>query len=466
MKEENYLLRAARNTLLDMLLESRGTTFPLADLPTSTPVEMVYFNNPGTVRVDYHQPDVTYQVFEGDTPYSEIGHSDTRTGILLDTTPLTGESHAFKVVATKRYYVPLSKPLSKVLYKVVNIKVGVNTGLEVVASKTQVAFNEKNTLTIKSPQAGAIYYISNITGSSNMPLSAEVLCEGGDLAIETTDGLKEDVVLSVTVRDPNTGSSGVLDMKIPVKVELNFNLPAAWLVNNADTPGDAQPALDYGGRALIRLQNTQKSVTYRLFLKEMDGAPLPEPETWMSRELRGTDGDLDLPVTGTLTEDLIIGIIARKPGSLPEGVSLNASLIIPVRPALITKLNVLTSEDPEDKNTSIQVTGVQCGVIYQLYQQQDDKAIAVGEPVFYHRNAGIGNTRISGDYIADHYRVEDGMANWVKSEFVVGSVDIEDKKIVVLPAGVVEHTTIFYVVAKKSTTGFAVQLRDIIVTIA
>jgi len=224
--------------------------------------------------------------------------------------------------------------------------------------------------------------------------------------------------------------------------------------------------LDYGGRALIRLQNTQKSVTYRLFLKEMDGAPLPEPETWMSRELRGTDGDLDLPVTGTLTEDLIIGIIARKPGSLPEGVSLNASLIIPVRPALITKLNVLTSEDPEDKNTSIQVTGVQCGVIYQLYQQQDDKAIAVGEPVFYHRNAGIGNTRISGDYIADHYRVEDGMANWVKSEFVVGSVDIEDKKIVVLPAGVVEHTTIFYVVAKKSTTGFAVQLRDIIVTIA
>jgi hypothetical protein len=467
--KEDHLLRAARNTLLDMLLESRGTTYPLADLPTSTPTDMVYFNNPGTVTVSYHQSDVSYQVFEGDEPYSDVSQSDTGRDISLVTKTMTGESHAFKVVATKRWFGPPAVPpkgtvlLSKVLYKVVNIKVGVNMGLEIVAAKTQLAFNEKNSLTIKGPQDGAIYYIS--TGKDNVPLSREVLCDGGDhLTIETTEGLKEDIVLSVSVRDPNTKSSGVLDAKIPIKVEPDFSLPASWLVNNADGPAGVKPALDYNGRAIIRLLNSQKSVVYRLFLIQMDGAPAPEPETWMGRELRGTDGDLDLPVTGQLTEDVIIGIAVRKAWSLPDTPPLKAIVIIPVKPEPVAKLSVLENENPKDKNTYIQLTGAQRGIVYQLYQQETDKP--VGDAVFYHRNLGIESTRIGGDWIADHYRVEDGMSNWVKSEFVIGSIDTEDSRTIILPAGKIKVTTTFYVTAKKSTTGFIEQLPPVTVTIA
>ncbi|RLJ79417.1 hypothetical protein [Pedobacter alluvionis] len=458
MKNEDHLLRAARNTLLDMLLESRGTTYPLADLPTSTPIEMVYFNRPGTVIVSHPQPDVTYQVFEGDTPYSEVYKNDSRRAISLDTIPLTGESHAFKVVATKRY--SRRAPLTKVLYKVVNIKVGVNTGLEVIASKTLLNFNEKTALTIKEPQAGAEYYIC-LKRDHNVPLSAKVLYEKGDLSIETTDGLKEDTVLSVAVHDPNTGSSGTLDMQITIQVKPNLDLPALWLAKDSN---NARPAIDHLGRAFIRLSNTQSSVTYQLFLVDMDGVGPPETETLMGNKYKGTDGDLDLPVTGILTEDVVIGVIARKTGSLPNGTYLKKSVIIPVKPDPKIKLTVLTSEDPEDKNISIQLNGAQRGIIYQLYQQEGNKP--VGEPVFYHRNLGIGNTRIGGDFIADHYNVDAGMDNWVSSEFVIDTMDIEDKKILILSAGLVEDTTAFYVSAKKSTTGFTEFLPPVTVTIA
>jgi len=458
MKNENHLLRAARNTLLDMLLESRGTTYPLADLPTGTPLEMVYFNRPGTVIVSYPQPDVTYQVFEGDTPYSEVYKNNSRRAISLDTIPLTGESHAFKVVATKRY--SRRAPLTKVLYQVVNIKVGVNTGLEVTASKTLLNFNEKTTLTIKEPQAGAEYYIC-LKRDHNIPLSAKVLYEKGDLSIETTDGFKEDTLLSVAVHDPNTGSLGILDMQITIQVKPNLDLPALWLAKDSD---NTRPAIDHRGRAFIRLSNTQSSVTYQLFIVEMDGVGPPETETLMGNKYKGTGGDLDLPVTGILTEDVVIGVIARKTGSLPNAAYLKKSVIIPVKPDPKVKLTVLTSEDPEDKNISIQLNGAQRGIIYQLYQQEGDKP--VGEPVFYHRNLGIGNTRIGGDFIADHYNVDADMDNWVSSEFVIDAMDIEDKKVLIFPAGKVEDTTTFYVAAKKSTTGFTELLPPVTVTIA
>ena len=461
MKNEDHLLRAARNTLLDMLLESRGTTYPLADLPASTPLEMVYFNKPGTVTVSYNQPDVTYQVFEGDTPYSEVYKNDSRLAVSLDTIPLTGESHAFKVVATKRYN--RRAPLTKVLYQVVNIKVGVNMGLEVVASKTLLNFNEKTTLTIKDPQAGAEYYIC-LKRDRNVPLSARILYEKGDLSIETTDGFKEDTILSVVVHDPNTGSSGILDMRITIQVKPDFDLPALWLAKDPKDGNNVRPAIDHSGRAFIRLSNTQSSVTYQLFLVDLDGAGPPETETLIGNKYKGTDGDLDLPVTGMLTEDVVIGIIARKTGSLPDGGYLKKSVIIPVKPDPKVKLKVLANEDPEDKNISIQLTGAQRGVVYQLYQQEGDKPI--GEPVFYHRNLGIENTRVGGDYIADHYNADAGMANWVNSEFVIDAMDIEEIKILILPAGHVEETTTFYVVAKKSTTGFTGLLPPVTITVA
>jgi len=461
MKNEDHLLRAARNTLLDMLLESRGTTYPLADLPTSTPLEMVYFNKPGTVTVSYHQPDVTYQVFEGDTPYSDAYKNDSRRAISFDTIPLTGESHAFKVVATKRY--SRRAPLTKVLYQVVNIKVGVNMGLEVIASKTLLNFNEKAILTIKGPQVGAEYYIC-FKRDRNVQLSAKVLYEKGDLCIETTDGFKEDTILSVVVHDPNTGSSGILDMRITIEVKPDLDLPALWLAKDTKDGNNVRPAIDHRGRAFIRLSNTQSSVTYQLFLVDMDGTGPPETETLIGNKYKGTDGDLDLSITGMLTEDVVIGIIARKTGSLPDGGYLKKRVIIPVKPDPKVKLKVLTSEDTEDKNVYLQLSGAQCGIVYQLYQQEGDKPI--GTPVFYHRNRGIGNTRVGGDFIADHYNVDDGMANWVKSEFVIDAMNIEENKILILSAGHVEDTTTFYVVAKKSTTGFTELLQLVTITVA
>ena len=57
------------------------------------------------------------------------------------------------------------------------------------------------------------------------------------------------------------------------------------------------------------------------------------------------------------------------------------------------------------------------------------------------------------------------MKNWVKSEFVIDEVTIEESKILLFPAGEITETSTFYVVAKKSTTGFTETLPEITVTI-
>ncbi|TCD01778.1 hypothetical protein [Pedobacter psychroterrae] len=502
MNEGNYLLRGARNTLLDMLLEPIGATYPLFDLPVKPDVDVVYYDNPAEVRVSYVQPDVSYQVYEALDKPLKGQHSDRGTDIVLKTDTLKEQVHAFKIKATKILYPepeadgklpPAKIPLSNSLFKVANVRVGINAGLVVVPEKSDINYGDKITLTIKNAQKGAYYSIiyydnginnqeieqlmdvnagpvaekvaevrdqdSKIITPAHTRISETLLGDDADLQVKTLYGLREDIQLRIAVIDKNTDLAGMLKAVTTINVAPNLKLASTWVSGTPAIEYNKSGAADYGSMVSIRLIDAQLSTQYRIRLDEIDAdATNPAIHDFLCDWMTGIKGVMDIPMSAGVSEDMIVRVIARKTADNLQG-ELESQVFIAVYPDRGKKITVAANPDPGINGKIVKVYAPQRGIIYQLHNIKTDELLA--PPVFYNRNYGIGKTRIGQDFMATKYQEGDAMGtDWmVKSLFAVDAM--EDKDNIELPTGAITEDTKFEVLATKSTTGFAAVIKMI-----
>ncbi|WPV01754.1 hypothetical protein SNE26_08215 [Mucilaginibacter sp. cycad4] len=496
MAEENYLLRGARNTLLDMLLDPIGGTYPLFDLPVKAVSDVVFYNNAAELIVSNSQPDVLYRVFEDINNPGEGLHTDSRSDLILKTGLLINQVHAFRVLATKIY----SPQNSCVLLQGANIRVGVNTGLEVVAGRNLLNYGDKAVLIVKNAQKNANYSIIYYTKSGEALSVSQLMCidnkqelettpypavkttgadeiiavrisplvlgNDADIRLETIYGLREDMELSVAVFDENTGLSGVLLKVTTISVMPDLNLPLDWFMQKSKTQTGAA---DYGSKVGLRLGNTQKSVKYQLKLEAIDSdEPLLPPDNLLSNWFVGDGDTFDILLNIPAKEDMVIVVTAQKLSDASHTGQLTSQVIIPVYPDENKKLSVVSVTGSGDK--AIRLDQPQRGILYQLRNPGTKEMI--DPPVFYHRNYGIGNTRVSANVIERLYKTEKidlkGNRTFAKSLFVVDTCNQNneaEKDMALLPVGPLADTASFEVTATKSTTGFSVIIDTVKVSI-
>jgi hypothetical protein len=499
MAEENYLLRGTRNTLLDMLLEPIGGTYPLFDLPVKAVNGVVFYNTAAEVVVSNSQPEVLYSIFEDINNPGEEQHTDTE-DIVFKTGLLKEKVHAFRVKATKAY----PPKASSILLQTAYIRVGVDRDLNVIAEKDTLNYGDRAALIVKKAQKGAkysiIYYykasgdvpVSDLmeikdgdivektrypadksTGTIEMigaHVSAKLLGNDADLRLETTYGLKENMELRVAVEDEDTGLSGILLQTAAFNVMPHLNLPVAWFSKNSKVQTNNTNAADYRGTVGLRLGNTQKSVKYQLKLNEIDwDGPTPAPSDLLSDWIAGNGETVNIFVNIPAREDMVVVILAKKltPGS--PTAQLTAHVIIPVYPDPDKKLSVVSPAAPDDNHKAVRVDLLQRGILYQLRSPETKEMI--GLPVFYHRNYGIGHTRVSADVIERRYKNEEAglraSSLLIKSLFVVDFCNPKnepEKDVALLPVAHFVGTALFEVIATKSTTGFSVIIGTVTVS--
>jgi len=193
------------------------------------------------------------------------------------------------------------------------------------------------------------------------------------------------------------------------------------------------------------LKNTQKSASYYIRFEDIDDDTADKAvlqNTTIGELIPGNNGTIKLPVTN-LTEDLTISIVARKNASGLEK-TLPKTLFIPVKPDKNKELSIVEGSIHAGDTATIKISNTQPGILYQLRQVNKDKTFTnIGNPVFHHRNHGIGRARIETDFAIG--RFEDSF--------------------VLLPAGVVEQTTTFNVLATKATTRQEADMGNIKVTV-
>jgi hypothetical protein len=488
MAEENYLLRGTRNTLLDMLLDPIGGTHPLFDLPVKAVNDVVFYNTAAEVVVSNSQPDVLYRVFEDINNPGEGQHTNNRADLVLTTGLLGDQVHAFRILATKIY----PPENTSVLLQVANIRVGVNRGLEVVAERDLLNYGDKAVLIVKNAQKGAnysiIYYTKAIAALSISQLmvineeqdieaisyqadktegtsetivlrvSPKITGSDADLRLETTYGLREDMELRIAVYDENTGLSGILLQVTTINVMPDLNLSADWFMQKSKTQTGAA---DYGSKVGLRLGNTQKSVKYQLKLDSIDfDEPVLPPDNLLSDWVAGNGDTLDILLNIPPKEDMVVVITAEKLSAASHTAQLTSQVIVPVFPDGDKKLSVMSVARPGDNSKVIRLDHPQRGILYQLRNPATKEMI--GSPVFYHRNYGIGDTRISANLIDRLYKKEKadltGSSLLVKSLFVVDTCNQNnepDKDVALLPVDTLADTASFEVIATKSTTGFS-----------
>ncbi|MFC0518068.1 hypothetical protein ACFFGT_27890 [Mucilaginibacter angelicae] len=487
MAEERFLLRASRNTLLDIVLNEVGGTYPLTDLPVKAESDFVFYDEPAKLVLDYSQPDVKYLVYE------DIEHRSPQNGtgaeLTLLTLPLKVQAHAFRVKAIKRY----GKTLDSTLLQTILITIGVNRGLEIVAEKPIITYGEKAALIIKNTQKNAryaIFFEHNAVDTSDMArqivlednvfpdelppsglkeqlpdnckrylLSKSKLSEnGGDIRIETQYCLRETIDLKVWVFDEDTRQAGILLKTTPISVTPNVNLPATWysLANSEDVNNTG--AINYSGKVGIRLQQTQKSANYFICLGGIDtDAPDRSAGELLTAMVAGTGAQLDIPLPMAIKEDTLVTIRVNKP-TLDLASELIATVMIAAYPDANRKFSLITGTSDDERAVIIRIDNPQRGIIYQLRDAETKKAVS--EPFFYHRNQGTGHMRVSKNREGlKSKNTATSEYEWLKGQFVVGSCnqgnEPENAKVLLTlnkknKPGAVEITAI------KSTTGFVV----------
>lgn len=488
MGEERFLLRASRNTLLDVVLNEVGATYPLTDLPLKAESDVVFYDEPAKLVLGYSQPDVKYLIYE------DIEHCAPQNGtgaeLTLLTLPLKVQAHAFRIKAVKMY----GNTLDWTLLQTVLITIGVNRGLEIVAEKALITYGEKAALIIKNTQKNAryaIFFEHNAADTAGMArqiiLENDVLpdelpiaglkeqlsdnCKryllsksklsknGGDITIETQYGLREDMELKVWVFDEDTMQVGILLKTTPIAVTPNVNLPATWysLANSEDVSKSG--AINYSGKVGIRLQQTQKSANYIVCLDGIDtDASDRSAGELLTAMVAGTGAQLDMPLPMAVKEDTLVTIRVNKP-TLDLGSELIATVMIAAYPDTGRKFGLITGTSDDERAVIIRIDNPQRGIIYQLRDAETKKAVS--EPFFYHRNQGIGNMRVSKN--REGLKSKNGAASendeWLKGQFVIGGCNQDnepDNAKILLTLNKKNKPQVVEITATKSTTGFAV----------
>lgn len=403
--------RTARDIILDYLPISYSSTFPLNDLPVYAKEDLVMYDHPGVIVIPFSQPDVVYQVFDDvDSPGSETVKGNSRT-IELTTHLLTREDYTFHVIATK-----IASQNQKRLLKTVLIKVDVNVNLLLDVKQQYIDYNSIATVIVHGSQSGALY---QVTDQSGKPLSEPKSSgEGGDLEINLTEPLKEDLEVKVRVTNIKNQITRFLTNTLIIKVK-----PDTGIKYELESP-----VYEYESNATIIIKDPQSSVTYSARIDDIDD---DDNRTLLyhqpiAKGARGSEKELKL-VTETVTEDLTISIIASKNDGEHDAI-LDGSLIIPVKPDSQKNLEVIQKKTTKGESATVRVNKTQRGIIYQLRNASGNEMI--GHYGYHHKNYGVGKARIEIEL--------------VPGEFTRDFVDLE--------TGPLEKTTTFSVYGVKATT--------------
>ena len=454
--------RAARDRLIDLM--GLGTPYPLRDLIVDYP-PMVAQDESADIKIVGGQTGVAYELRDEDgNPLGNVSPStpvkvsgDSSINVTLTTPPVTMDI-SYTILATREADAggkALPTPLETYLSQTVSIKVGINTRLlpRFATSGSQqvvIDYNEPVTVSIDTPpltQAGISYQLVLDADQKETTLSDPVQGNPAKgVQLTSSAGFKEDTNLRIKAyRTTDPKVPAYLDPTLSVKVRPN---PAVAVSVN--------PAIiDYGKPVTLTLADSQASVDYQLFTRQLVPADYGsqvtgDPSTLVGRITNRdglapagsfTDAAGQRSITiASMAEDTLLIVVATKKDNRESRLPLTQAAVVLVRPNPAPQVGVLQS--PVDANAigTVTVTGTQKGVSYQLLL--DGKPI--NPPGYHYEDRGVGTSRIEIDFVVE---APDGSA-----------ANLALWQTLTLPTGPITAPATFHVLATKVFTGLTAEL--------
>ena len=179
---------------------------------------------------------------------------------------------------------------------------------EVLNERLTVPIGDRARIPIVPGQPDVRYLLRRRDGRSSPPGPGKV--GNGGKTLLKTPVIEEDVTYRVLARKEKTRREALLHQSAAVKVGLDRSL-RVWI---NEPPLDPQAAddtaariVDYGRRAVVKIDESQEGVDYRL----VGGPAGPGEVDLSSTEARGDRGTIELR-TGPVTEDTMIRVRATK----------------------------------------------------------------------------------------------------------------------------------------------------------
>ncbi|MBT1699065.1 hypothetical protein KK083_19375 [Fulvivirgaceae bacterium PWU4] len=406
-------LRALRNWLIDFL--ELGKTYPISDLLLPPP-RIVRHGTKGEALLPYAEPDVTYQLVNDTYKGPKVKGNN---GPLTLYTEDLQEDTEFTVMAEKT-----GSLLSTALRTKLFFKVGIDRELDIVLlEKTPLVCNTTATLVINDSQQKVGYKLFDTGGNG---LSTEIMGTGGKISLTTSSPLREDVVLvlkaSKTFSD--TKSTIVTIKELPVTVHPDA---AIAVVTTNETPystGLTTTILE----PMISLKNTQRSVSYKVYIKAFDENDIvyedrpTGDDLWnlsyndgvMGRRqiivrdpahlpfteiasVQGTGGDLNITIPASQDDQIVFITATKVRGTGADSLRLREKPVILRMPRTVTWY--APPQVSKGEVATIRITNPQRGVTYQLVDPTG--ASAAGVPVHFHKNKPIEAGRIGVDFVVN-----------------------------------------------------------------
>jgi len=449
-------LRDARDRVIDLL--GFGETYPLRDLPILDEGLTVPFNTRAKIPIESSQIGVLYQLFDREKRPVKIGPSEdaieawgTGETLLLETPPVK-EDVTYPVRAVKKH-----SGLSAYLHERATVKVGLDLKLKaeilsgerlepgtdtpMLSDPRIVDYGTPVEVELKGGQEGVHYrlVVSKADGSELLFSETSVRGKGDGMPILLSGrAASEDVDLRIRAtktfetEEEQDDQSELLETILPLKVCANRALSLSM-----------QPwVIAFKQNSALKIEGTQKSVVYQLFIKKIpdadfihgessqkdfievpiEGGPpvqLRAPESrgpWKTPEgfaafgspKSGTGGALQFALKG-LSEDSVFLVQAKKSHrATPERtsfVSLAQSEALLVRPDPAAGLSFRVKLISPDLIGAIEVSGGTPGVFYHLKASSGGNDLA--RPAYFHKkdaqdarqNKGLGQLNIGVDFV-------------------------------------------------------------------
>ncbi|HZI10645.1 MAG TPA: hypothetical protein VE153_09675 [Myxococcus sp.] len=485
----SFRVRDARDRLIDLL--GLGKTYPLRDLPVPDEGLTVPFNQSARVSIEASQRDVVYELRgEGDTP---LASAQGNGGTLYLQTPPMREDTTYNILARR-----IATGQEVYLLQQVTVKVGLDVALRARvldaapldpsighpgdADARIVAWGTHVRVQVDHSQEGVDYHLVRFAGGEERRLSPDVRGDQGDIVL-LAEAISEDVDLRIRatkVFDPSENrppETGLLNAVLPLKVRARPGLPMVV---------EPSPILDFGWNATVRIDNTQASTRYSVYVRavadsdfvftaggsellgvDVEGAPRvhvrspPVREVWedlagferVGTPAPGNGGLLRLPVNG-LKQDSVILVRAQKEHqarvNIPSSVQLEQAALLLVRPNPRPELRLGVELDG-----ALEVAGGQPGVFY--YVRRETTGEALGLPAYFHKtdernaalNKGLEQLRIEVDFVLSR-----GTVRPATSAELASTPPLEP----LLSTGPLEAGTTLYFRAVKAQTRVAIDL--------
>ncbi len=460
-------IRDARDRLIDLL--GFGETYPLRDLAILDEQLTVPFNTSAKIPLEPSQLEVLYQLYDREdhpvkrNPRSPKGIQAKGTGdTLLIESPQIQDDVTYKLKAVKT-----RTNRSVYLHETATIKVGLDVSLKAeilsgerldpgieTARETDpriVDYGLSVNVKVKLSQEGVDYRLVYFEGSKEVVLTEEDV--RGNLAdiVLVSRAVYEDIDLRLRATktfDPSEGrdtQTELLDIILPLKVR------AAPVLNVVVEPS---PVIDFEGKATLRIDNTQKSAQYQLWIQKIADANfihgtssaseiLPvmagngqkvqvrDPSSGLFKSLVPGFQETGTPKKGTgdllrfslegLTDDSLVIVKATKTHAAQDPISSTVQLkqasVILVRPdskpALMLKVKVKGTEAVGP----VLVSGGQPGVFYHLGPEGEGDPL--GLPAYFHKkdewnpifNKGLGQLKVEVDLVVPRDLAQDSSAS-------------------------------------------------------